>query len=131
MFPFALAALAFVPMLLEARRAARNDRRLRDAGAVEPAGDVYRLMVFAYPACFLALIGEAWLRDTSFDGVQGSRFVAGLALFAAAKGLKYWAIATLGPRWSFRVLVPPGSSRITSGPHCCCVTPTTLRWSAN
>jgi methyltransferase len=31
--------------------------------------------------------------------------------------LKYWAIATLGPRWTFRVLVPPGSSRTVSGPY--------------
>ena len=38
-------------------------------------------------------------------------FAAGLALFAAAKALKYWAIASLGPRWTFRILVPPGSTR--------------------
>ena len=113
MFPLVLAALAFVPMLLEARHAARNDRRLRDAGAAEPAGDVYRLMQFAYPACFLAMLGEAWVRGTSPGGLS----IAGLTLFAAAKALKYWAIATLGARWTFRVLVPPGSSRITSGPY--------------
>jgi methyltransferase len=33
------------------------------------------------------------------------------------KGLKYWAIATLGERWSFRVLVPPHSALVTSGPY--------------
>jgi methyltransferase len=111
--PLALAALAFVPMLLEARRAARNDRQLRARGAVEPSGDIYRLMQFAYPGCFLAMIGEAWFRGVE----DGSVFVAGLAIFGAAKALKYWAIATLGTRWTFRVLVPPGSSRITVGPY--------------
>ena len=44
-------------------------------------------------------------------------FVAGAVVFALAKGLKYWAIATLGDRWTFRVLVPPQSTRITSGPY--------------
>jgi len=34
-----------------------------------------------------------------------------------AKIIKYWAIATLGPRWTFRVLVPPGSSLIHEGPY--------------
>jgi len=40
-----------------------------------------------------------------------------LAIFAAAKALKYWAIATLGSRWTFRVLVPPQSTRTKSGPY--------------
>jgi methyltransferase len=109
----ALAFLAFVPMVLEARRAVHHDRRLRAAGATEPAGDVYRLMQVAYPACFLAMIGEAWLRGSG----TGAAFTMGLVTFSAAKGLKYWAIATLGTRWTFRVLVPPGSLRIVAGPY--------------
>lgn len=112
-FPLWLGALAFIPMLVETGLSARNDARLRDAGAVEPADDVYRVMAVAYPACFLAMLAEAWIRD----GEPGGRFAAGLTLFGAAKAVKYWAIATLGGRWSFRVLVPPGSSLITSGPY--------------
>ena len=38
-------------------------------------------------------------------------------VFALAKGLKYWAIATLGDRWTFRVLVPPRSTRVAAGPY--------------
>jgi methyltransferase len=34
-----------------------------------------------------------------------------------AKALKFWAIATLGPRWTFRVLVPPGAPLVTGGPY--------------
>jgi methyltransferase len=113
MFAAALGALAFVPMILEARLAARNARALRRAGAVEPAGDVYNVMQVAYPACFLAMIGEGWLR-----GMQpGLAAAAGLAVFSSAKALKYWAIASLGERWTFRVLVPPGSTRSARGPY--------------
>ncbi len=113
MVALVLGALAFIPMLLEARRSSLNDRRLRAAGAVEPPGDVYRVMQVAYPGSFLAMIAEAWIRAAGPDGL----FVPGLALFAAAKALKYWAIRTLGARWTFRVLVPPGSSIVTSGPY--------------
>jgi methyltransferase len=113
MFPLVLLLITFTPMLIEASVAARHDRALREAGAVEPAGDVYRVMQFSYPACFVGMAGEAWLRAASFDAL----FAAGAIVFAAAKGLKYWTIGTLGPRWSFRVLVPPGSSRITTGPY--------------
>lgn len=111
--PAVLAVLTFVPMLIEARRAARHDRALRAAGASEPAGDVYPAMRIVYPACFLAMGSEAWLRAAPFGG----RFVTGLAIFAAAKAIKYWAIATLGARWSFRVFIPRDATRITSGPY--------------
>jgi methyltransferase len=40
-----------------------------------------------------------------------------VGLFLAAKALKYWAIASLGSRWTFRVLVPPASPRVVQGPY--------------
>ena len=105
--------LAFIPMAFEARLAARHDRALRLAGAAEPADDVLPMMQVAYPAAFLAMALEAALRGTQMGGA----FVAGLIVFGLAKAIKYWAIATLGPRWTFRVLVPPASTRITHGPY--------------
>src|SRR4029077_16417580 len=44
-------------------------------------------------------------------------FVAGLALFTAAKALKWWAIVSLGPAWTFRVSVVPGATAIAAGPY--------------
>jgi methyltransferase len=111
--PLLLLAGAVLPMLAEARLAARHDRVLRRRGAAEPASDVYRIMQVAYPACFLAMAIEAWGRHASVDGM----FLAGAVVFAVAKALKYWAMVTLGERWTFRVLVPPGSSRIVRGPY--------------
>ena len=108
-----VALVAFVPMLAEARRSRRNERTLRLLGAIEPAHDVYDLMQIAYPACFLAIAGEALLRDEPL----GWSFAAGVVVFAAAKALKYWAIGTLGDRWTFRVLVLPGRPLVTGGPY--------------
>jgi methyltransferase len=100
-------------MIAEARLSRRHERRLRTMGAVEPIGDVYRTMQLAYPATFVAMIAEgAWRGVHLNDGVW-----AGAVLFVAAKILKYWAIASLGERWTFRVLVPPGSSRTMRGPY--------------
>jgi len=70
-------------------------------------------MQIAYPACFLAIACEALLRDVPL----GWSFAAGAVLFVAAKAIKYWAIATLGDRWTFRVLVPPGQPLVTLGPY--------------
>ena len=108
-----MAAAIFLPMLAETWRSARNDRILRAQGAVEPAGDVYRVMALAYPGAFVAILLEGALRGAGGDRL----FAAGMLGFAAAKALKYWAIAALGPRWTFRVLVPPHSVRTVSGPY--------------
>ena len=105
--------VVFGPMLIEAAIAARHDRTLRDQGAIEPHGDVIGAMQFAYPTAFLVMMVEGTLRQVQPD----SLVAAGAVVFLLAKALKYWAIATLGTRWTFRVLVPPGSSRIRGGPY--------------
>jgi methyltransferase len=111
--PMVLLVLAFVPMAFEARRSRANEHALRAAGAREPPEDVYRLMQIAYPASFVAMAAEAWARQSRVTPV----FAVGAVMFIAAKALKYWAIASLGERWAFRVLVPPGSSLVSSGPY--------------
>jgi len=113
MFVAALFLLVFIPMLLEARRSNRNDRVLRAAGAVEPRGDVYQVMQIAYPLSFLLPIAEGILRGRPASAV----IAIGLIVFVLAKMLKYWAIGTLRERWTFRVLVPPQSSRTVAGPY--------------
>jgi methyltransferase len=99
-------------MLLEARRSWRNERNLRARGAVEPPGDVHAIMAVAYPAAFVAIVVEGLWR-----GPSRVPPALGWTLFVAAKSLKYWAIAALGDRWSFRVLAVPGAPLVTSGPY--------------
>ncbi|HZB25072.1 MAG TPA: isoprenylcysteine carboxylmethyltransferase family protein [Vicinamibacterales bacterium] len=108
-----LATMVLVPMLGEWWVSMRNERQLRAQGAVEPDGDVYTLMQIIYPASFLAIIFESAQRAPDRDALVA----AGFAVFVAAKMLKYWAITTLGVRWTFRVLVPPASSVISAGPY--------------
>ena len=111
-----VAVVAFVPMLAEARRSWRNERALRARGAIEPPGDVYRAMQIAYPACFVAMVAEAFARDVP-PGWSFASLASGAVVFAAAKAIKYWAIATLGDRWTFKVLVLPGAPLVTGGPY--------------
>ena len=40
-----------------------------------------------------------------------------LALVIGANALRWWCIATLGPRWSARVIVVPGLPLIKTGPY--------------
>ena len=109
----AIAAALFGAMLVESVISRRHERALRERGAIEPAGDVYRAMQVAYPAAFLLMLLESLVR-----GAPPARSLqAGAVVILIAKALKYWAMATLGPRWSFRVLVLRDTPLIDRGPY--------------
>lgn len=90
-----------------------NAAALRARGAVEPADDVLPIMRIAYPGGFIAMAVEG-----AITGPAPFRVIAaGLVVFGLAKVLKAWAIGTLGPRWTFQVLVPPGAPLVVAGPY--------------
>jgi methyltransferase len=107
--PFAV----FIPMWIEAARARRNERVQRARGGVEPAGDVYAAMQVAYPGLFLAMVVEGLLLGQPSPVVA----IAGVVIFLAAKSLKWWAIWSLGSSWTFRVIVVPRATLVSSGPY--------------
>jgi methyltransferase len=102
-----------VMMLAELKRSRANERALRERGALEPSGDVYRAMAIVYPAIFIAMAIEGALAGPSPDAA----LIGGFVMFAAAKVLKLWAISALGPRWSYRVLVLHGVPLVSTGPY--------------
>lgn len=102
-----------VVMAGEAGLSAYNASLLRAKGAVEPPGDVYRTMQWAYPLCFLAMGVEGALAGPA----PATSLMTGLAVFGLAKALKAAAISALGPRWTFKVLVPPGAPLVAHGPY--------------
>ena len=105
--------LVYLPMLIEAGRAATNERGQHARGGVEADGDVYAIMQVAYPGAFLLMILEGATRGR--PSVEW--FAIGALVFAAAKSLKWWAIQTLGRAWTFRVIVVPGAPLAATGPY--------------
>ena len=121
-------AVIFGLMLAEMQHSRRHEVILRIQGAVEPPGDVYWALAWLYPAAFLAMgVEGAWRAYTTglthWAGFEApsdggpSWAAAGIVLFVASKVLKYWAIQTLGERWTFRVLIQPGRPLVTTGPY--------------
>jgi len=108
-------------LLAETRISRLHERRLRARGATTPDGDVYRIMAVLYPGSFLLMGAEGVWRASVVDPAQAatgpSWFASGVLLFAASKGLKYWAIRALGELWTFRVFAVPGAPLVTTGPY--------------
>jgi methyltransferase len=106
-------AVVVAAMLGELRHSRRNERILRARGAVAPPDPVYATMQWAYPAVFVAMAVEGAVAGPE----PGAATLGGLAVFATGKAIKYWAIATLGVRWTYRVLVLPDVPLVDRGPY--------------
>ena len=91
----------------------RNERRLRARGAVEHGRSHYPVMVALHAGWLASTLVESGRPSTVARSV---RRVA-LGAFLVAQPVRYWAISSLGDRWSTRVLVPPDEAPVTTGPY--------------
>jgi methyltransferase len=89
----------------------RNTQRLLSEGAREAAPGHYPLIVALH---------AAWLAGLWYLAVwrgEGGVSWSWLAVFVVLQGLRVWVIATLGPRWTTRIIVLPGAPLVASGPY--------------
>lgn len=108
-----LVALVAAERVAELVVSRRHERRLRARGAVEVGAGHYPFMVALHASFLLACPAEVWLLDRPFRPALA--IAAGLAL-VATMALRWWVIATLGERWTTRVLVLPGAPLVAGGP---------------
>jgi methyltransferase len=103
------ALLAFVTLqrVAELIVARRNTARLVARGAVEYGAKHYPLMIALHASWLVSLWWFGWAREASLG------FVLACALLQAGR---VWVQATLGERWTTRVLVPPEIAPVVSGP---------------
>ena len=86
----------------------RNTRRLLDRGAREHAPGHYPLIVAVHVLWLGVLWWLAPLRPV--DGFW-------LALFVLIEIGRIWVLASLGPRWTTRIIVLPGEPLVRRGPY--------------
>jgi methyltransferase len=110
----AFLALLYAERLAELIVSRRNARLALAAGGVETGRREYAVMVVVHALFPLACAAEVATLHRPFPGVLGFAF---LAAAVAAQGLRWWAAATLGPRWNTRIIVVPGARPVTSGPY--------------
>ena len=85
-----------------------NTGKLRARGAIEIGANHYPLVVSVHAAWLIAL--WVWGRDQDVN-------LLALSLFVALQGFRLWILATLGPRWTTRIIVLPGEPLVASGPY--------------
>lgn len=105
--PYVIMALVTLQRLAELVIASRNTRRLMAQGAVEIGRAHYPVMVSLHASWLIVL----WL---TVGGREVSLPLIGV--FALLQALRVWVLATLGERWTTRVIVLPGAPLVTGGP---------------
>lgn len=93
---------------------ARNASWSFARGGVESGRGHFPPMVALHTALLVACVAEVWLADRPFLPWLGWPM---LVLALASQALRWWCIATLGPRWNTRVIVVPGLQLVTRGPY--------------
>jgi methyltransferase len=108
--PVAAAVLAFVTLqrLAELVYARRNEARLRARGAEEFAPG-------HYPA--IVLLHAAWIIGLWVLGIGVRPDGGWLVLFFILQALRLWVLATLGERWTTRIIVLPHEPLVAKGPY--------------
>ncbi len=99
-----------VELVVSARNAAWSFAR----GGTEYGRGHFPAMVALHSALLLACAGEVVLAGRPFIPALGW---PALAVALASQVLRWWCIATLGPRWNTRVIVVPGLPLVTTGPY--------------
>jgi methyltransferase len=106
----AIAILAMVTLqrLAELWLSNRNTRALLARGAREHGGRHYPLIVAVHAGWLAALW---WLAPGQpIDWLL-------IALFALLQAARVWVLATLGPRWTTRIITIPGAPLVRKGPY--------------
>lgn len=88
--------------------ARRNTKRLLAQGAHEVAPEHYPLIVAMHAAWLAGLWWLGWDRPIVWPW---------LVVFLALQALRVWVLASLGPRWTTRIIILPGAPLVAKGPY--------------
>ena len=108
-----LVLLVAIARLVELGVAGRNQRWLMAQGAVEIGSGHYPTMVAQHLLFLVACVVEVWWMGRPFLPLLAA---AMSVLLLAAMTLRLWVIATLGRRWTTRIVCLPGAPIVTTGP---------------
>ncbi|PIC86680.1 isoprenylcysteine carboxyl methyltransferase [Sporosarcina sp. P20a] len=105
--------IVVVQRLVELVVANRNEKWIRNQGAIEIGASHYKWMVLMHIAFFISLLVEVLVFDRSLLPVWGTL----LAIFLLMQVLRVWCLSSLGKFWNTKILILPGANVQKKGPY--------------
>jgi methyltransferase len=112
---YAIVALVAAQRLAEVVVDAANTRRLEARGGVLVRDDGFRAMFVFHALWFVALVAERHFLDARVPSANVALPLVGA--LAVVESVRAWVLATLGRRFTIRVVVVPGERPIADGPY--------------
>ncbi|MGB0678316.1 MAG: isoprenylcysteine carboxyl methyltransferase family protein [Polyangiales bacterium] len=110
-----LVGLVACERLWELYLSRRHGAWARARGGQEFGREHYPWMVLLHTGLLVGMLAEVWLIQRTAPPLALA--AAALALSVVAMALRYWCIASLGPRWNTRVVCVPGLPLVHKGPY--------------
>lgn len=107
-FSVVILALVTAQRLGELVLARRNTARLMAAGGIETGAAHYPLIVALHAAWLAGLWVLAWDRPAVMPW---------LGVYLLLQALRAWVLASLGARWTTRIISLPGETLVKRGPY--------------
>lgn len=104
-----IVGLVVAQRLGEMALARRNTQRLLAQGGIEVGAGHYPLFVLLHAGWLLSLVLFVPANQQPSWGL--------LAIYLALQPLRIWIIASLGTRWTTRIIVLPGGELVRRGPY--------------
>jgi methyltransferase len=105
-----------VQRLVEMWAARRTTAGLLAAGGRLVADDGYPMLVATHSLFFVASLAEAF--SAPWAGASADKLTAGgFLLLLGGETLRGWAIASLGDRWTTRIVILPEAPLVKTGPY--------------
>jgi methyltransferase len=107
-FNLGILGLVAAQRLAEVALARRNARALMARGGIEYGARHYPAIVMVHAAWLAGLGYFSWGQEVQWPW---------LAAYLTVQAVRAWVIATLGEKWTTRIIVVPGEKLVRHGPY--------------
>ncbi len=112
---YIIISITIIQRLVELLIAKRNERWLRNQGAVEYGREHYKYIVILHVCFFISMIVEYKIRGRheEFNAINYLFFV----FFIFLQVMRFWVLVSLGKYWNTRIYRIPDLKLIKAGPY--------------
>lgn len=106
-----LFSFILIQRLIELVIAKKNEKKLKNRGAIELGKEHYKYFIILHSSFFLSILIENYF----IHYVKVNYFVFLLTLFIVLQLGRIWVISTLGERWNTKIIVLPNEKLVKKG----------------
>lgn len=110
---FIVISILVIQRLTELKLAAKNEKIMKNKGAIEYGEKHYKILVIMHILFFISFMSEVILLDKKISPFWPIL----LTIIMLTQILRYWSILSLGEYWNTKILILPNGNVKRKGPY--------------